>query len=108
MGRTMILLILGSAPPLAAEPVGKFNYGLDLLRGHGAPRDEARGRALADEAAAEGLPIARRLQGAGYDPEEVTPDADHWKYAPLFCRFRRGPVRAARRRFRPTTIVQYR
>ena len=68
----------------AGDPVGKFNYGLDLLRGHGVPRNEARGRALVDDAAAEGLDIARRLQGADYDPEEVTPDADNWKYAPLF------------------------
>ena len=37
-----------------------------------------------DAAAAQGLPTARRLQGAGYDLDEVTPDADNWKYAPLF------------------------
>ena len=68
----------------AGDPVGKFNYGLDLLRGHGVPRDLARGQALVDESAAEGLMIARRLQDAGYDPVEVTPDADSWKYAPMF------------------------
>lgn len=66
------------------DPVGKFNYGLDLIRGHGVPRDIAAGRALVDEAAGEGLEIARRMQEAGYDPEAVTPDADRWKYAPLF------------------------
>lgn len=68
----------------AGDPVGKFNYGLDLMRGHGVARDEAQGRALVDEAARDGLEIARRLQGADYDLDEVTPDADNWKYAPLF------------------------
>jgi hypothetical protein len=46
-------------------------------------RDEAAGRALVDEPAGIGLPIAQRLQAAGYDPEEVTPDADNWRYAPM-------------------------
>ena len=68
----------------AGDPVGKFNYGLDLLRGHGVPKDEAQGRRYVDEAARDGLAVAKRLQGAGYDPDEVTPDADNWKYAPLF------------------------
>lgn len=68
----------------AGDPVGKFNYGLDLLRGHGVTRNEAYGRALVDAAAADGLAIAKRLQGADYDVDEVTPDADNWKYAPLF------------------------
>lgn len=68
----------------AGDPVGKFNYGLDLMRGHGVSRDEALGRAHVDEAAREGLAIAKRLQGADYDLNEVTPDADNWKYAPLF------------------------
>ncbi len=68
----------------AGDPVGKFNYGLDLMRGHGVARDEAAGRALIDEAARDGLKIARRLQGADYDLDEVTPDADNWKYAPAF------------------------
>lgn len=66
------------------DPVGKFNRGLDLMRGHGVARDQAAGRALVDEAARDGLPVARRLQSAGYDLDEVTPDADNWKYAPLF------------------------
>lgn len=66
------------------DPVGKFNYGLNLLRGHGVTRDEALGRRYVDEAASEGLKVAKRLQAAGYDPDEVTPDADEWKYAPLF------------------------
>jgi TPR repeat protein len=67
----------------AGDPVGQFNYGLSLLRGYGAARDEAAGRALVDAAAGTGLPIAQRLQAAGYDPEEVTPDADNWRYAPM-------------------------
>lgn len=66
----------------AGDPVGQFNYGLDLMRGRGVARDTAAGRALVDEAARRGLPVARRLQGAGYDLDEVTPDADNWKYAP--------------------------
>lgn len=66
------------------DPVGQFNHGLNLLRGHGVARDEAKGRAYVDRAAEAGLTVARRLQGAGYDPDEVTPDADAWKYAPLF------------------------
>ena len=68
----------------AGDPVGKFNYGLALMRGHGVVQDEALGRQLVDEAAREGLKVAQRLQGAGYDLDEVTPDADNWKYAPLF------------------------
>ncbi|MFD3190886.1 tetratricopeptide repeat protein [Sedimentitalea sp. HM32M-2] len=68
----------------SGDPVGKFNYGLALMRGHGVARDPVRGRALIDEAARDGLAIAKRLQGAGYDLDEVTPDADNWKYAPLF------------------------
>ncbi|MDJ0827059.1 MAG: sel1 repeat family protein [Rhodobacter sp.] len=66
------------------DPVGKFNYGIALMRGHGVPRDETLGREFVDEAAADGLKIAKRLQDAGYDLDEVTPDADDWKYAPLF------------------------
>jgi len=68
----------------SGDPVGKFNYGLDLMRGHGVPQDEVAGRALVDEAASDGLKIAKRLQAADYDLDEVTPDADDWKYAPLF------------------------
>ncbi|MFZ3581579.1 tetratricopeptide repeat protein [Loktanella sp. DJP18] len=67
----------------AGDSVGQFNYGLSLLRGYGVPQDEATGRALIDAAARTGLPIAQRLQSAGYDPEAVTPDADNWRYAPM-------------------------
>ncbi|MGL4235436.1 tetratricopeptide repeat protein [Tabrizicola sp.] len=66
----------------AGDPVGKFNYGLDLMRGRGVPQDVAQGRALIDEAASLGLPVARRLQDADYDLDAVTPDADNWKYTP--------------------------
>jgi len=66
------------------DPVGKFNYGINLMRGHGVAKDEALGRQLVDEAANEGLSIAQRLASADYDLDEVTPDADNWKYAPLF------------------------
>lgn len=68
----------------AGDPVGKFNYGLDLIRGRGVAKDEAAGRAMVDAAAEDGLEVAKRLQGADYDLDEVTPDADNWKYAPLF------------------------
>lgn len=68
----------------AGDPVGMFNYGLDQIRGRGTVQDEAAGRALVDQAAALGFKDAQRLQASGYDLEEVTPDADNWKYAPLF------------------------
>jgi hypothetical protein len=45
-------------------------------------QDEAEGKRLIDEAAAAGLPIARRVQAAGYSLDEATPDADNWRYAP--------------------------
>ena len=54
------------------------------MRGHGIAQDEALGRSYVDQAAKDGLEIAQRLQGADYDLDEVTPDADNWKYAPLF------------------------
>mgnify|MGYP001563118186 CR=1 FL=1 len=66
------------------DRVGKFNHGINLLRGHGIAKDEILGRKMIDEAAAEGLLAAKRLQSAGYDLDEVTPDADNWKYAPMF------------------------
>lgn len=66
------------------DPVGKFNHGLNLMRGHGVPKDEPLGRQFVDEAARDGLAVATRLQGADYDLDEVTPDADNWKYAPAF------------------------
>lgn len=68
----------------AGDSVGKFNYGLDLMRGHGVARNDTKGRSYVDQAAADGLEIAKRLQSADYDLDEVTPDADNWKYAPLY------------------------
>lgn len=68
----------------AGDPVGKFNHGLNLMRGHGIARNEALARQMIDEAARDGLPVAQRLQAADYDIETVTPDADNWKYAPVF------------------------
>lgn len=66
------------------DAVGMFNYGLDKLRGRGTALDEAGGRALIDRAADLGVSDAQRLRATGYDLDEVTPDADNWKYAPLF------------------------
>lgn len=68
----------------AGDPVGKFNRGLDLMRGWGVAQDDAAGRRLIDEAAEDGLDVAQRLKGAGYDLDEVTPDADEWRYRRLF------------------------
>ena len=68
----------------AGDPVGQFNYGLDLMRGRGVEQDMELGRRYVDRAAAAGLKVARRLQDAGYDLDEVTPDADNWKYQLIF------------------------
>lgn len=69
---------------LAGDPVGQFNHGLDLIRGWGVGQDTQAGRALIDEAATQGLAVAKRLQAAEYDLDEVTPDADEWRYRPMF------------------------
>ncbi len=66
------------------DPVGQFNHGIDMMRGRGVAQDVDAGRALVDQAAEQGLGIAQRLQEAEYDLDAVTPDADGWKYAPLF------------------------
>lgn len=66
------------------DPVGKFNYGLDLMRGHGVAQNVDLGRQWVDQAAEDGLKIAQRLVSADYDLDEVTPDADNWRYAPMF------------------------
>lgn len=68
----------------AGDPVGMYNYGLDLMRGRGISPDREAGQKLVDQAADLGLSNARRLRDAGYDLDEVTPDADNWKYAPVF------------------------
>ncbi len=64
----------------AGSPLGAFNYGLDLLRGHGAPLDRAAGKALIDKAAAGGDKTAIELIAHDYDPESVTPEADKARY----------------------------
>ncbi|MEO1080313.1 MAG: sel1 repeat family protein [Pseudomonadota bacterium] len=63
----------------AGDPVGMYNFGLDLIRGHGVAQDETLGRRYIDRAASEGLEIAKELQAADYDLEIVTPDADNWE-----------------------------
>ena len=68
----------------AGDPVGQYNLGLDMIRGRGTAQDLAEGRRLVDRAAAAGLGIAARLKASGYDADSVTPDADAWKYAPLY------------------------
>lgn len=68
----------------AGDPVGKLNYGLDLLRGRGVAPDPEAGRRYVDEAARDGLGTAKQLQDADYDPRAVTPDADEWRYQSLF------------------------
>ena len=68
----------------AGDTVGKFNHGMNLMRGHGIGKNMELGRFYIDQAAEDGLSIAKRLKGADYDLDEVTPDADNWKYAPLY------------------------
>lgn len=68
----------------AGDPVGQFNYGLDLMRGRGVVENRALGRRYIDAAASGGLATAKVLQGSDYDLDAVTPDADNWKYAPAF------------------------
>ncbi len=69
---------------LAGDPIGQFNYGLDLLRGRGVARDQTLGRHYIDKAARAGVDAAKRLKEAGYDLDIVTPDADNWKYFNMF------------------------
>jgi TPR repeat protein len=60
--------------------LGAFNYGLDLLRGHGVAHDEKLGRAMIDRAAAGGDVTAKELIAHHYDPESVTPASDRARY----------------------------
>lgn len=68
----------------AGDPVGRFNHGLNLIRGTGLPRDEALGRSFIDRAAEDGLDVAKRLKAADYDLDEVTPSAEDRDQAPVF------------------------
>jgi uncharacterized protein len=60
--------------------LGQFNYGLDLLRGHGVAQDTKLGKAMIDRAAAGGDKTARELAAQDYDPDKVTPSADLARY----------------------------
>lgn len=62
------------------DPIGEFNYGLNLLRGYGVEQNEELGKTLVDRAAKNGVKAAKQLQDAGYDYRAVTPDADEWKF----------------------------
>lgn len=64
----------------AGDPIGKFNTGLNLLRGHGVDRDADLAKEYIDEAAKDGVEDAIRVQESGYDYNVVTPDADNWRY----------------------------
>ncbi|MGB0695243.1 MAG: tetratricopeptide repeat protein [Rhodospirillaceae bacterium] len=66
------------------DHIGTFNYGLDLLRGRGVPKNPALGREMIDRAAEAGDSSAEALRQADYDLDAVTPDADNWKYNPYF------------------------
>ncbi len=60
--------------------LGQFNYGLDVLRGHGVPLDRKLGKDMIDRAAASGDKTARELAAHDYDPESVTPTVDLARY----------------------------
>lgn len=68
----------------AGDAMGMYNYGLDILRRHGTSADLEEGRDWVDRAARAGLKRAETLRTEDYDWNSVTPDADNWKYAPLF------------------------
>ncbi len=64
----------------AGDPIGTFNHGLNLLRGHGVERDEVLARKFIDKAAKAGIKDAIAVQESGYDWNAATPDADNWRY----------------------------
>lgn len=64
----------------AGDPIGNFNHGLNLLRGHGVERDEVLARKYIDKAAKAGVKDAIAVRESGYDWHVVTPDADNWRY----------------------------
>ncbi len=64
--------------------IGKYNYGLALLKGYGVKRDKEAGKAIIDEVAADGDIHAKELKESNYNPDVVTPDADQADKAPLF------------------------
>ena len=57
------------------------------MTGSGAGSGKATAQVFLQEGArlvVHGLTDAKRLQGADYDLDVVTPDADNWKYGPFF------------------------
>lgn len=64
----------------AGDVIGKFNTGLNLLRGHGVEQDRELAKEYIDEAADAGLDDAITVRESGYDYNVVTPDADNWRY----------------------------
>jgi len=64
--------------------IGKYNYGLALLKGYGVKRDLEEGKKIIDQVAAEGDIHAKELQKSNYNPDVVTPDADQADTQPLF------------------------
>ena len=62
------------------DPIGQFNYGLDLLRGHGVEQNLELGKHYIDQAARNGVKDAITVQESDYDFHVVTPDGDNWKY----------------------------
>jgi len=69
---------------MLGDPMGEFNYGLNLLRGYGVQADPELGRHYIDRAAEKGLDVADQLIANDYDWQSVTPDADEWKYNRVF------------------------
>lgn len=64
----------------AGDPIGTFNHGLNLLRGHGVEHDPVLAKKFIDKAARAGVPEAVDVQKSGYDWNAATPDADNWRY----------------------------
>lgn len=62
------------------DPIGQFNYGLNLLRGYGVDQDLIAGQEFINKAASAGVKAAQQLKDADYDPRAVTPDTDEWKF----------------------------
>nr|WP_319385167.1 sel1 repeat family protein [uncultured Roseibium sp.] len=68
----------------AGDPVGEFNYGLDLLRGYGVEQNMDLGREFIDRSAEQGFKTAEELRSNGYDWKSVTPDSDEWKFQRIY------------------------
>ena len=64
----------------AGDPLGAYNYGLDLLRGFGVEKNRAEGIRYIDIAVRHDVDGARALQAADYDPDAATPDSDQHYY----------------------------